>query len=52
MNFKDNQFYRTCVSCKGVTNKVTLYNEKCKCKSCFSQYKKENIECKICNTIN
>ncbi len=30
---------------------VSFYNEKSKCKVWLSEYKKENIECKICNAI-
>ncbi len=39
------------MNCKRVKNKINFYNEKSKCKNCLNEYKKENIECKICNTI-
>jgi hypothetical protein len=34
-----------------VKNKINFYNEKSKCKNCLNEYKKEDIKCKICNTI-
>ena len=48
---KNNLTYKTCISCKKVQENTNFYNEKNKCKSCLNEYKKEKIECKICNII-
>jgi hypothetical protein len=48
---KDNPSYKTCANCKRVQVKTNFYDEKSKCKNCLKEYRKGNVECKICNTI-
>jgi hypothetical protein len=48
---RDNPFFKTCTSCKRVKNKTDFYDEKSKCKICLKEYKRGNVECKMCNTI-
>jgi hypothetical protein len=43
--------YKTCISCKRVQENTNFYNGKNKCKNCLNEYKRERIECKICNII-
>jgi hypothetical protein len=43
--------YKTCISCNINQEENNFYNEKNKCKNCLNEYKRERIECKICNTI-
>jgi len=48
---KDNPSFKTCICCEKVKNRNNFYDFHVICKDCNKKYRRQNVECQICNTI-
>jgi hypothetical protein len=48
---KDNPSFTACICCEKVKNRNNFYDFHIICKDCNKKFRRQNVECQICDTI-